>query len=174
MTAARPPAQLLFGFGCPQLLYGRFKKDHLANKELIGMLGPVIGFAGKKESAGCQAADLLLMGAIRQERTEHGAEPSDISKSSFADVTQPIDMEDVATFRIPTTPDVLVSLRENMFVDAALRRAWEGGDERHCPSPSNGNRSWRRSLETRGRANGACGAARRDRAHAHLARLVVS
>jgi hypothetical protein len=110
--------------GYARQIYGRFKNDPLADKDFAAMLGPVLGFADKKESPGCQAADLMLMGAIRQERTEHGVQPSDIERSSFADPKKPINMEDVATFRIPTTKEVLRSLRENMFVQEAARRDW--------------------------------------------------
>jgi hypothetical protein len=66
----------------------------------------------------------MLGGAIRQERTEHGMKPSLIEHSSFADITQPVDAEDVPTFRIPVTRTVLESLRENMFVEADIRREW--------------------------------------------------
>jgi hypothetical protein len=104
-------------------LFERFKTDPLADPLLRGMLGN-LDFADKKECPGCQAADLMLGGAIRQERTEHGMKPSLIEQSSFADVTQPVDAEDVATFRIPVTRNVLESLRENMFVEADIRREW--------------------------------------------------
>jgi hypothetical protein len=104
-------------------LFQRFKTDPLADPALRGMLGD-LDFADKKKSPGCQAADLMLGGAIRQERTEHGIIPSLIEQSSFADVTQPVDPEDVATFRIPVTRTVLVSLRENMFVEEDIRRQW--------------------------------------------------
>jgi hypothetical protein len=105
-------------------LYGRFKNDRFGDKDVIEMLGPVIGFAEKKDAPGCQAADLMLLGAIRQERTEHGESHSDIMASSFANDTQPVNMQDVPTFRIPTNAEVLLSLRENMFAEEALRRAW--------------------------------------------------
>lgn len=105
-------------------LYGRFKSDRFGDKDIIQMLGKGILFVEKKESPGCQAADLLLLGAIRQERAEHGGAHSDITVSSYADPTKPVDMADVPTFRIPTNPEVLLSLRENMFADETLRRAW--------------------------------------------------
>lgn len=104
-------------------LFQRFKTDPLADPAFRAMLGD-LDFADKKASPGCQAADLMLGGAIRQERTEHRAAPSLIEQSSFADVTQPIVEEDVATFRIPVTRTVLQSLRDNMFVEAELRRQW--------------------------------------------------
>jgi hypothetical protein len=87
------------------------------------MLGD-LDFADKKEAPGCQAADLMLGGAIRQERTEHGIKPSMIEQSSFADITQPVNSDDVATFRIPVTRVVLESLRKDMFVEADIRREW--------------------------------------------------
>jgi len=104
-------------------LFRRFKTDPLADPAQRGMMGE-LDFADKKKSPGCQAADLMLGGAIRQERTEHGIRPSLIEQSSFADVTQPIVEEDVATFRIPVTRAVLESLRDNMFVEADIRRQW--------------------------------------------------
>jgi hypothetical protein len=84
----------------------------------------VLGFADKKQSPGCQAADLFLMGVIRQERKEHGLQPSDIERSSLADPTKPIDMNDIPTFRIPITKIILKGLRENLFIEEALRREW--------------------------------------------------
>jgi hypothetical protein len=87
------------------------------------MLGE-LHFADKRKSPGCQAADLMLGGAIRQERTEHGVRPSLIEHSSLADTAQPVDAEDVPTFRIPVTRTVLESLRENMFAEADIRREW--------------------------------------------------
>jgi hypothetical protein len=104
-------------------LFQRFKTNPLADPLLRGMLGN-LDFADKKECPGCQAADLMLGGAIRQERTEHGIKASLIEQSSFADITQPVDAEDVATFRIPVTRTILESLRENMFVEADIRREW--------------------------------------------------
>lgn len=62
-------------------LYGRFKTDRHADPAIRGMLGPEVRFAKKSESPGCQAADLMLGGAIRQERTEHGVQPSRIERS---------------------------------------------------------------------------------------------
>ena len=78
-------------------LFQRFKTDPLADPIFRVMLGNV-GFADKKKSPGCQAADLMLGGAIRQERTEHNLKPSRIEQSSFADVTRPVSDEDVATY----------------------------------------------------------------------------
>jgi hypothetical protein len=104
-------------------LFQRFKTDPQADPPFRAMLGD-LEFADKKSSPGCQAADLMLGGAIRQERTEHGAAPSLIEQSSFADVKQPIVEEDVATFRIPVTRTVLESLRQSMFVEADIRRQW--------------------------------------------------
>jgi hypothetical protein len=104
-------------------LFQRFKIDPLADPQFGVMLGD-LDFADKRKSPGCQAADLMLGGAIRQERTEHGMKPSLIAHSSFADVTQPVDPEDAPTFRIPVTRTVLESLRQNMFVEADIRREW--------------------------------------------------
>jgi hypothetical protein len=87
------------------------------------MLGN-LGFADKKKTPGCQAADLMLGGTIRQERTEHGKKPSVIEQSSFADVTQRVSDEDVPTYRIPMARMVLEALRENMFAEAEIRRQW--------------------------------------------------
>ena len=84
-------------------LFQRFKTDPLADPMLRAMLGD-LDFADKRKSPGCQAADLMLGGAIRQERREHGAKPSLIEQSSFADITQPIDAEDAPTYRIPDDP----------------------------------------------------------------------
>jgi Protein of unknown function (DUF3800) len=106
-------------------LFQRFKTDPQADPAFRAMLGD-LDFADKKASPGCQAADLMLGGAIRQERTEHGAAPSLIEQSSFADVTQPIVEEDVATFRIPVTRAVLEALRDSMFAEADIKRQlWE-------------------------------------------------
>jgi uncharacterized protein DUF3800 len=113
-------------------LFQRFKTDPLADPMLRGMLGN-LGFEDKKKSPGCQAADLILGGAIRQERTEHGMKPSLIEQSSFADVTQPVSDEDVATYRIPVTRVVLESLRENMFGEAEIRRQWWEGQHSSKP-----------------------------------------
>ena len=66
----------------------------------------------------------MLGGAIRQERAEHGSKPSLIEHSSFADVTKPVDVTDVATYRVSVTREVLESLRNNMFVEAEVRRQW--------------------------------------------------
>ena len=104
-------------------LFQRLKTDRLADPMLRGMLGG-LDFANKKKSPGCQAADLMLGGAIRQERTEHGMKPSLIEHSSFADVTQPVSNEDVVTYRIPVTRTILESLRENMFAEAEITRQW--------------------------------------------------
>jgi hypothetical protein len=104
-------------------LFQRFKSDPLADPILRTMLGE-LHFADKRKSPGCQAADLMLGGAIRQERTEHGVRPSLIEHSSLADTAQPVDAEDVPTFRIPVTRTVLESLRENMFAEADIRREW--------------------------------------------------
>jgi hypothetical protein len=104
-------------------LFQRFSTDPLADPLLRAMLGD-LDFADKRKSPGCQAADLMLGGAIRQERTEHGVKPSLIEHSSFADITLPVDAEDVPTFRIPVTRTVLESLRENLFVEADIRREW--------------------------------------------------
>jgi hypothetical protein len=104
-------------------LFQRFKTDPQADPAFRAMLGE-LEFADKKSSPGCQAADLMLGSAIRQERTEHGIAPSLIEQSSFADVTKPIVEEDVATFRIPVTRTVLESLRDSMFVEAGIRRQW--------------------------------------------------
>jgi hypothetical protein len=104
-------------------LFQRFKTDPLADPILRSMLGN-LSFIDKKRSPGCQAADLMLGGAIRQERTEHGMNPSIIEQSSFADVTRPVSDEDVATYRIPVTRAVLESLRDNMFAEAEIRRSW--------------------------------------------------
>jgi hypothetical protein len=104
-------------------LFQRFKTDPVADPMLRSMLGN-LNFADKKRSPGCQAADLMLGGAIRQERTEHGVKPSIIEQSSFADVTRPVSDEDVATYRIPVTRAVLESLRDNMFAEAEIRRQW--------------------------------------------------
>src|ERR1700733_2395447 len=49
----------------------RVKTDPHADPAFRAMLGD-LEFADKKSSPGCQAADLMLGGAIRQERTEHG------------------------------------------------------------------------------------------------------
>jgi len=117
-------------------LYGRFKTDRHADPALRGILGPKVGFAKKDESPGCQAADLMLGGAIRQERTEHAAQPSQIEQSSFADISKPIDAEDVPTFRIPVGQRVLESLRENMFVEEAERREWWEKHRRGAPRNS--------------------------------------
>jgi hypothetical protein len=116
-------------------LFQQFKTDPLADPMLRGMLGNFC-FAGKKESPGCQAADLMLGGAIRQERTEHGMKPSLIEQSSFADVTQPVNDEDVATYRIPVTSVVLESLREHMFAEAEIRRQW--WESQHSTNPRSG------------------------------------
>jgi hypothetical protein len=102
-------------------LFHRFKTDPLADPALRAMLGD-LDFANKKKSSGCQAADLMLGGAIRQERTEHGVKPSLIEHSSFADVTQPVDTEDIPTFRVPLTREILESLRDNLFVEADISR----------------------------------------------------
>jgi Protein of unknown function (DUF3800) len=107
-------------------LFKRFKTDPLADPALRSMLGN-IDFADKRNSPGCQAADLMLGGAIRQERLEHGKEPTLIDHSSFADVTKPVDAEDIATYRIPVTREILRSLRDRMFVEAELRRQWWEG-----------------------------------------------
>jgi hypothetical protein len=104
-------------------LFQRFKTDPLADPILRSMLGN-LSFIDKKRSPGCQAADLMLGGAIRQERTEHGMNPSIIEQSSFADVTRPVSDEDVVTYRIPVTRAVLESLRDNMFAEAEIRRSW--------------------------------------------------
>ena len=104
-------------------LFQRFKTDPLADPMFRAMLGD-LEFADKKKSPGCQAADLMVGGAVRHERTEHGMKPSLIEHSSFADVTKPVDPEDVPTFRIPVTRTVLGSLRRNMFVEADIRREW--------------------------------------------------
>ena len=111
-------------------LFEQFKADPLVDPLLKGMLGD-LDFADKKQSPGCQAADLMLGGAIRQERTEHGIKPNLIEQSSFADATQPVDAEDVATFRVPVTRVILRSLRESMFVEADIRREW--WKSRHPP-----------------------------------------
>ena len=117
-----------------QQLFQRFRTDPLADPILKGMLGN-LDFADKK-SPGCQAADLMLGGAIRQERTEHGMKPSLIEQSSFADVTQPVSDEDVATYRIPVTHVVLESLRGNMFAEAEIRRQW--WENQHSSKPRSG------------------------------------
>jgi hypothetical protein len=87
------------------------------------MLGN-LSLVDKKKSPGCQAADLILGGAIRQERIEHGMKPSLIEHSSIADPNRPVSEEDVATYRIPVTRTVLESLRNNMFAEAKIRRQW--------------------------------------------------
>ena len=110
------------GYVCQ--LYRRFQTDPLADPIIRSMLGPKPCFAHKRKSPGCQAADLMLGGAIRQERTEHGFASSDIATSSFADPTKPVNYEDVATFRIPVTRDILQSLRNDLFVEANYRRQW--------------------------------------------------
>jgi hypothetical protein len=102
-----------------------------------GMLGD-LDFADKKESPGCQAADLMLGGVIRQERTEHGIKPSMIEQSSFADITQPVNSDDLATFRIPVTRVVPESLRKNMFVEADIRREWWTSHHNVVVAPSFG------------------------------------
>lgn len=110
--------------GYAQQIYRRFTQNSMSDKDFISLLGPVLGFADKKQSPGCQAADLFLMGVIRQERKEHGLQPSDIERSSLADPTKPIDMNDIPTFRIPITKIILKGLRENLFIEEALRREW--------------------------------------------------
>lgn len=109
--------------GYARQLFQRFKTDPLADPMLRAMLGD-LRFADKRDAPGCQAADLMLGGAIRQERAEHGREPSLIEHSSFADVTKPLDAEDLATYRVPVTREVLESLRGNLFAEAEIRRQW--------------------------------------------------
>ena len=104
-------------------LYQRLKFDPLADPMLRKMLGDLT-FAKKRKSPGCQAADLMLYQATRQERQEHGSVSSLNDHSSFADVTQPVDAEDLPSYRIPVTRDVLASLRQNMFAEAEIRREW--------------------------------------------------
>jgi hypothetical protein len=107
-------------------LFQRFHSDPLADPILRGMLGE-LSLVDKKKSPGCQAADLLLGGVIRQERIEHGMKLSVIERSSIADSNQPVIEDDVATYRIPVTPAVLESLRNNMFAEAEMRRRWWDG-----------------------------------------------
>jgi hypothetical protein len=104
-------------------LFQQFKTDPLADPIFRGMLGNLI-LVHKKKSPGCQAADLMLGGAIRNERIEHGMKPSLIEQSSIADPNRPVSEEDVATYRIPVTRAVLKSLRDNMFAEAEIRRQW--------------------------------------------------
>jgi hypothetical protein len=108
--------------GYAQQLYHKFKNDPMADPVFRQMLGPVIGFAAKKESPGCQVVDLMLGGEIRQERLEHGIKPSLIENSSWAGVTRPIEQTDIPTYRIPVTKGILESLRKDMFVEEDMRR----------------------------------------------------
>lgn len=110
--------------GYAEQIYAAMKNDHVSDPLFRAMLGPVIGFAKKKECPGCQAADLMIGGALQLERQEHGKEHSIIERSSFADATMPFDPDDAPTFRIPVSREVLTSLRERMFVEERLRREW--------------------------------------------------
>lgn len=110
------------GYG--QQIYNRMKDDRIAEPALKAMLGPVLGFARKQDSPGCQAADLMLGGVYRQELTEHGTQHSIIEQSSFAGAIQRIEQNDVPSFRIPVSRDVLQSLRKSLFVEEGLRRDW--------------------------------------------------
>jgi Protein of unknown function (DUF3800) len=106
-------------------LFRQFQTAPLPDPILRGMLGN-LSLVEKKKSPGCQAADLLLGGVIRQERVEHGTGASLIEQSSIADPKRPVSEEDVATYRIPVTRSVLESLRKNMFAEEEIRRQWWG------------------------------------------------
>jgi len=103
-------------------LYKMFKNDRKVEPVIKNMLGPVLGLAEKKESPGCQVADLILGGAYRQELTEHNIEPSDIEQSSFVGTPQQIDPHNVPIFRLPITSEILQSLNESLLIEEEERR----------------------------------------------------
>jgi hypothetical protein len=110
--------------GDAQRLYGLFKKDRRADPIMKQMLDPVLDFAEKEDSPGCQVADLMLYAAYRQELTEHGEAPSIIEESSFASADAPIRPNEIPTFRIPIGQEVLESLKEGLLMEEKARRQY--------------------------------------------------
>ena len=110
-------------------LYKRFKKDRRVDQLYQSMLGPVIGFADKDDSAGCQVADLMLYAAYGLEIQDHGHEPSDIAHSSWADASAPYPTDEIPSFRLPLTQKILGELRTELLAEEEARRAW--GMSRH-------------------------------------------
>jgi hypothetical protein len=103
-------------------LYYMLKHDSHSDPIMKEMLGPVLGVARKERSPGCQVAGLLLDGAYRQAKMEHGKTPSrPIEKSAFARPDIPINRNEIPIFRLPLGREVLESLRAGLFMEA---EAW--------------------------------------------------
>jgi hypothetical protein len=104
-------------------LYDILQHDSHSDPIMTEMLGPVIGLAGKESSPGCQVAGLLLDGAYRQAKMEHGKTPSlPIEKSAFARPDIPVNRNEIPIFRLPLGREVLESLRAGLFMDAEASR----------------------------------------------------
>jgi hypothetical protein len=103
-------------------LYYMLKHDSHCDPIMKEMLGPGLGVAGKASSPGCQVAGLLLDGAYRQAKMEHGKTPSlPIEKSAFARTDIPVNPNEIPIFRLPLGREVLESLQAGLFMEA---RAW--------------------------------------------------
>jgi len=106
-------------------LYKMYKNDRKVEPAVKKMLGPVLGFAEKNKSPGCQVSDFILGGAYRQELTEHNAEPSNIKASSFVRTPQ-ITLHNTPIFRVPIIREILASLKESLLLEEEERRKfWE-------------------------------------------------
>jgi hypothetical protein len=109
--------------GDAQQLYGLFKKDRRADPIMRNLLGPVLDFRGKKESPGCQAADLKLGGAMLQTKMEHAKTPErPIEDTDLASADAPLIPNKAPSFRLPITREVLESLKNQLFMEAEARR----------------------------------------------------
>jgi hypothetical protein len=103
-------------------LYDILKHDSHSDPIMKEMLGPVLGVARKESSSGCQVAGLLVDGAYRQAKMEHGRTSSlPIEKSAFARPDIPVNRNEIPIFRLPLGREVLESLRPSLFMEA---EAW--------------------------------------------------
>jgi hypothetical protein len=106
-------------------LYYILKHDSHSDPIMKDMLGPALGVARKESSPGCQVAGLLLDGAYRQAKVEHGKTPSlPIEKSAFARPDIPVNRNEIPIFRLPLGREVLESLRSGSFMEAEAWRKY--------------------------------------------------
>jgi hypothetical protein len=102
-------------------LYHMLQHNH-SGPIMKEMLGSSLGVTRKERSPGCQVAGLLLDGAYRQAKMEHGKTLSlPIEKSAFARSDIPVNRNEIPIFRLPLGREVLESLRTGMFMEA---EAW--------------------------------------------------
>ena len=108
-------------------IFNELKSFMLPNwDKLIGTLA----FAEKKECPGVQVADLSIYGAYRQEMQEHGNTPTALEHSTLIASKTP-DGEDIPSFRIPITREILASLKDDLFLREEERKKFWNNSRAH-------------------------------------------